>query len=49
MFKFSLGVAVGIIIAPVATPYLMRKLDDLDLKIRVKAAEARDRANMNVV
>lgn len=45
MFKFSLGVLVGITIAPVARPYLAKKADDLALKLRVMAAEANDRGH----
>lgn len=45
VIKFGFGVLVGITISPVARPYIVKKLDDLDLKLRVKAAEARDRAN----
>lgn len=45
MFKFGLGVLVGITIAPIARPYLGKKLDDLDLKLRVMAAEAKDRGH----
>lgn len=43
VFKFGSGVLVGIAIAPVARPYISRKLDDLALKLRVMAAEAKDR------
>lgn len=47
MFKFALGVATGVVIAPVARPYVSKKLRDLDLKLRVMAAEARDQEHFN--
>lgn len=49
VFKFGFGVLIGIGISPIARPYLAkkfgRKLDDLELRLRVKAAQARDRAH----
>lgn len=47
VFKFALGVATGVVIAPVARPYVSKKLRDLDLKLRVMAAEARDQEHFN--
>lgn len=47
MFKFALGVATGVAIAPVARPYISKKLRDFELKLRVMAAEARDQQHFS--